>query len=277
MTYQLAVFGNPVAHSLSPQIHHEFAAQVRLDVDYRKVLVEAEEFTQTAEAFFAKGGKGFNITVPHKFLAYQFAAEVSQQAELAQAVNTLVSVDGTIRGENTDGWGLLKDIEQNLGWNVTDQRILLIGAGGAAQGVLADLLERKPAQLVIANRTLSKAKELVTRFKDAGLSACRMEDLLELDAFDLVISASSAGLSAETKTDYLPYNIKHEQTCCYDMIYGKQTQFLTWASDLPKAQVSDGLGMLVEQAARAFNIWFDIKVDTKPVLQKLRAEIEGQN
>ena len=271
MTFKLAVFGNPIAHSLSPQIHEQFAAQAGIDVAYEKVLVESEQFKPVAQDFFAAGGKGLNITVPHKLLAYDLAQQRSEEANAAKAVNTLFKTkDGELRGENTDGWGLLKDIETNLKWQVKNQRVLLLGAGGAAQGVVANLLKKQPALLVIANRTYERAATLVERFNDPRFVACDIVELSDLEPFDLIISASSGGLDKDNQESFLPANLRQSATCCYDMIYGKQTPFLAWAETLPKTQRSDGLGMLVEQAARSFELWFDVKVETRQVLTNLR-------
>lgn len=274
MTYQLAVFGNPIAHSLSPQIHEQFATQAGIDICYEKTLVTEEDFVATAERFFASGGKGLNVTVPHKHSAFKLAAVCSPEATKAEAVNTLLLAEtGQIRGENTDGRGLLNDLTLNLGWSLKDKRILILGAGGAVQGVISDLLSASPADLVIANRTLAKAEDIVAKHQSNSLSAIPLEGLLDCDPFDVIISGSSAGLQGGGQGANLPDDLKHGATCCYDMIYGKPTDFLKWAEDLATEQVADGLGMLVEQAARSFQLWFGATIETAPVLKHMRAQI----
>ena len=274
MTFNLAVLGNPVAHSLSPKIHHLFASEVGFDVHYEKFLVEAEDFDDTVVRFFDNGGKGLNVTLPHKSRAYEIAKSRSEEARLAESVNTLMlDANGEIRGENTDGFGLLNDIEVNLGWPVQGQRVLMLGAGGAAQGVVRNLLQRNPAELVIANRTLSRAEAIIERYDATNLSARSLEELLDQGSFDLIISASSGGLANEdpqAAESYLPASLVGSDTRCYDMIYGKTTPLLTWAGSLGMDNRSDGLGMLVEQAAKSFHLWFDVQVSTGPVLRHLR-------
>ena len=274
MTFKLAVFGNPIAHSLSPQIHHLFADEVGIDLRYEKTLVESENFKDEVNRFFEHGGKGLNITVPHKELAFNLANSRSDKAEQAEAVNTLLlNSHGVLHGENTDGWGLLKDIEHNLNWRIEGKRVLLLGAGGASQGVLGDLLQRQPDQLTVANRTFERAKTLVGRFHGNNLTAIPLSDLSGSGAFDLIISASSGGLtdSPQTSEQYMPESLLHPESCCYDMIYGRPTPFLNWATTaLGREQLSDGFGMLVEQAARSFQLWFDVEVSTQPVLKQLR-------
>ncbi|MFN3236525.1 MAG: shikimate dehydrogenase [Pseudomonadales bacterium] len=280
MTYQLAVLGDPIAHSLSPQIHAQFAAQTGISAQYEKRHVVAEDFDQVVKTFFAEGGKGLNITVPHKQRAFELASSCSHAANLARAVNTLlINESGELYGENTDGYGLLRDLQHNLHWQIENARILMLGAGGAAAGVIADLLGAEPKSICIANRTVERAMDIVTRHQDERLSALSLTELVGSEAFDLVISANSAGLqesgsgSAEA---FLPTSLKHSETCCYDMIYGKATPLLNWAADLPRAQSTGGLGMLVEQAARSFELWFGVKLDTKPVIKQISAWLEGQ-
>lgn len=276
MTYQLAVLGNPVAHSLSPQIHEQFAIQAGLDVHYEKTLVTEQDFSGVVTDFFEAGGKGLNITVPHKHLAYRLAHEVSREAETAEAVNTLFLTESNkIRGENTDGFGLLTDMSVSLGWTLQGARILILGAGGAVQGVVSQLLDAGPAELVIANRTFARAESIVSRYESNQLKAAPLDQLSDCGAFDVIISGSSAGL-AETNlkaAGYLPESLKHEGTCCYDMIYGKQTAFLNWAATQPAGHSADGLGMLVSQAAKSFELWFGVNIKTKPVLEMLRTQL----
>lgn len=268
MTHQLAVFGNPIAHSLSPQIHQQFAESAGIDIRYEKVLVPLGEFQNYAKRFFSDGGVGLNITVPFKQDAFAFAEEHSLAAITAGAVNTLtLSRQGELLGDNTDGTGLINDLQKNLGWQINDKRILVLGAGGAVQGVLRDLLDANPESITLANRTHEKAVALQNRFGNQKLISSPLDELS--DSFDLIISGSSAGLNSEDQPFDLSASLLTPDTCCYDMIYGKKTPFLTWARS--RSNAADGLGMLVEQAARSFELWFGVKVDTKPVLKQLRS------
>ncbi|MBK8102507.1 MAG: shikimate dehydrogenase [Cellvibrionales bacterium] len=276
MTDRYAVFGNPIAHSKSPQIHAAFAAQTQQDLIYDRQLVAADQFIATAKNFFASGGSGLNITVPFKLEAFELADVVSERAEAAGAVNTLKKMpDGKIYGDNTDGAGLLRDITQNLGWTIKNKRVLLLGAGGAVRGVIAPLLAEQPSRVVIANRTLEKAEALVKDFS-VGKSAQEIKLLrassLQIHArpFDIVINGTSASLGGEMPD--LDPAILNPNACCYDMMYGTQlTPFLQWAQR-NGAQVADGLGMLVEQAAESFYLWRGVRPETKTVMERLREE-----
>lgn len=275
MTDRYAVFGNPIAHSKSPQIHAAFAAQTQQDLIYDRQLVAADQFIAMAKNFFASGGSGLNITVPFKLEAFELADVVSERAEAAGAVNTLKKMpDGKIYGDNTDGAGLLRDITQNLGWTIKNKRVLLLGAGGAVRGVIAPLLAEQPSRVVIANRTLEKAEALVKDFS-AGKSAQEIKLLrassLQIHArpFDIVINGTSASLGGEMPD--LDPAILNPNACCYDMMYGTQlTPFLQWAQR-HGAQVADGLGMLVEQAAESFYLWRGVRPETKALMEWLRA------
>lgn len=275
MTDRYAVFGNPIAHSKSPQIHAAFAAQTQQDLIYDRQLVAADQFIAMAKNFFASGGSGLNITVPFKLEAFELADVVSERAEAAGAVNTLKKMpDGKIYGDNTDGAGLLRDITQNLGWTIKNKRVLLLGAGGAVRGVIAPLLAEQPSRVVIANRTLEKAEALVKDFS-VGKSAQEIKLLrassLQIHArpFDIVINGTSASLGGEMPD--LDPAILNPNACCYDMMYGTQlTPFLQWAQR-HGAQVADGLGMLVEQAAESFYLWRGVRPETKAVMEWLRA------
>ena len=269
MTDRLAVFGNPVAHSLSPEIHQMFAESAGISMTYEKVLIPLGEFKETAREFFRSGGKGINITVPFKQAAFDFVDALSVSAQQAEAVNTIVpQANGELKGFNTDGAGLVSDLQSNLGWEITSKSILIIGAGGAVQGVLGDLLRAAPRSIVIANRTASKAQALAVKTNDERVSAVPLGDLS--GNFDVIVSGSSAGLSEVGQGYALATSLMHENTCCYDMIYVKATEFLSWCGALPVTQRADGLGMLVEQAARAFELWYDVKVDSRAVLDRLR-------
>lgn len=277
MTDRYAVFGNPIAHSKSPQIHTAFAQQTGQDLAYERQLVEEGRFAEAAQAFFAAGGCGLNITVPFKLDAFAFADTRSERAALAGAVNTLKKMpDGKILGDNTDGAGLLRDITQNLGWAVTGKRVLVLGAGGAVRGVIAPLLAEQPQRIVIANRTLAKAEELVQLF-NAGKSAVDSKILrassLQIHArpFDIVINGTSASLGGAMPD--LDPAILNPGACCYDMMYGKAlTPFLQWAQQ-HGARVADGLGMLVEQAAESFFLWRGVRPDTTPVIAQLKENL----
>ncbi len=271
MTAKLAVFGNPIAHSLSPVIHGLFGELAGIDLHYAKRLVSRDDFAAAARDFFADGGMGINITVPFKIDAYDFVDIRSALAEDAGAVNTIVRQrDGLLRGENTDGGGLVADLLFNLGWALEGKSILILGAGGAVQGVLRSLLDQAPSQIVIANRTYENAVKLVKMAKNDHVQARRLDELLE--PFDIIISGSSAGLGRSNETMSLPATLLTATTCVYDMIYGVETPFLRWAKDLPASQKADGLGMLVEQAAIAFELWFDVKVETRSVLDQIRKQ-----
>ncbi len=271
-----AVFGNPIKHSKSPQIHAAFAEQTRQHVIYRAQLVELGGFAAAAGAFFEGGGKGCNITVPFKLDAYAFANELSGRARRAGAVNTLaLQSDGSIYGDNTDGVGLVRDIEQNLAWEIHNKRVLVVGAGGAVRGVLEPLLKRHPERLVVVNRTLEKAEQLAREFADLGPISANGFDAFGEAQYDLIINATSAGLRGETFE--LPSSLLAQDCCCYDLTYGAQpTPFMRWAASEAAWAVADGLGMLVEQAAEAFCIWRGVRPQTRPVIDMLRASLMAQ-
>lgn len=272
MTDQYAVFGNPINHSKSPNIHRQFAEQTGQDTHYSKQLVNEGEFNSSAEAFFAQGGKGLNITVPFKLDAYHFAQILTPRAQRAGAVNTLaLQNDGTILGDNTDGIGMVHDMH-NLGWELRDKRILVLGAGGAVRGVLQPLLAEHPQQVVIANRTFVKAEELEKQFHDLGNIQARSFEDLNGQQFDIVINGTSASLSGDLPP--LPANLLAINACCYDMMYGSEpTVFMQWAIQQGAVNVADGLGMLVGQAAEAFYIWRHIRPEVIPVIMSMRHQL----
>jgi len=258
MSDRYALVGNPVAHSKSPWIHSEFARATSQDLEYGLLESPLDGFAATVQRFRAAGGKGLNVTLPFKQEAFGLCRSLSERARRAQAVNTLVLETGF--GDNTDGIGLVRDL-QNL--NQPFGQVLLLGAGGAAQGVVGPLLDAGASRVVIANRTASKAKELAERFP--GAAGQGYEGLA--GEFDLVINATSAGLIDETPP--LPPGLLRAGVLAYDMVYGRETPFLA-AAKRAGARTSDGLGMLVEQAAESFFIWRGVRPQTRPVLAKLR-------
>lgn len=274
MTDKYAVFGNPIDHSKSPEIHRQFAEETGQALSYEKQLVDPQGFEAAADAFFAGGGKGLNITVPFKQDAYAYVARTTPRARRAGAVNTLSKeVDGTILGDTTDGVGLVTDIKHNLGWQIRHKKVLILGAGGAVRGVLEPLLEEQPQHIIIANRTVDKALQLAKGFAEFGyLLGCGF-DMLDEQQFDVIINGTSASLQGELPP--LPECLINADgsTVCYDMLYGAEpTPFMQWASERG-AKVSDGLGMLVGQAAESFALWRGVRPQTAPVISSLRAKL----
>ena len=267
MTDTYAVIGNPIAHSQSPRIHAAFARQTSQEMVYKAIFCELGAFAQTVQAFRASGGKGLNVTLPFKHEAFDLATRRSVSAQQAGAVNTLSFTDGAIAGDNTDGVGLVRDITRNLQFDLRDKRLLLLGAGGASFGVVGPLLACAPSSLTIANRTVSKAAELRARFAaQANVDACGY-DALDGHAFDLVVNATSAGLSGTMPV--LPARLFASGALAYDMVYGKTTPFMAFAQ-ARGAWIADGLGMLVEQAAESFLLWRGVRPATRPVLEAIR-------
>lgn len=265
-----AVFGNPVKQSKSPLIHAAFARQCDQRLRYRAVLVALDGFAGAVRKFFAEGGAGLNVTVPFKREAFELAGRLSARAQRAGAVNTLtLAEDGVIEGDNTDGVGLVRDMVANLGWSLQGRRVLLLGAGGAARGVLAPLLQEHPRELVVINRTADKAERLAAEFADLAPVAGGGYDRLGDGAFELIVNATSAGLVGEMPD--LPDSLLTERSCCYDMVYGAEpTPFMRWAAHHAAWAVADGLGMLVEQAAESFFIWRRVRPETGPVIRQIR-------
>ncbi|MFP1677175.1 shikimate dehydrogenase [Alloalcanivorax sp. C16-2] len=269
MSDRYAVFGNPVSHSRSPDIHHAFAAQRGEDLVYERIEAPVDGFPAALAAFFDGGGLGANVTVPFKEQAHDLCGELTGRARQAGAVNTLWRRDGVLHGDNTDGAGLVADLRANQGWALGGKRLLVLGAGGAVRGVLGPLLAQAPAELVIANRTLARAETLVERFAGQGVALhASALDALE-NRFDVIINAISAGLHGDMPA--LPDGLVGDATVAYDMVYGaRPTPFMEWAGAAGAAAVRDGLGMLVEQAAEAFLVWRGWRPDTAPVLASLR-------
>lgn len=276
MTDRYAVMGNPIAHSKSPAIHAMFAQQTGQDIRYTAILVEPGKFPEALDEFQQGGGKGLNITVPFKQEAWQQAHERSARAERAGAVNTLVlRADGTRYGDNTDGFGMVRDLRQNHGATIAGRRVLVLGAGGAVRGVLGPLLAEQPARLVIANRTPDKAVELAQLFADAGPVAGCGFDALVGQPFDLIINGTAASLQGEVPP--LPPAVLAAGGWCYDMMYGAEpTPFLRWALAHGAAKALDGLGMLVEQAAESFYLWRGVRPATAPVIEALQRSLGGK-
>lgn len=267
-----AVIGNPIAHSKSPFIHQQFAQQTKQLIQYLKIEAPLDNFAATLIEFQQRGGKGANITVPFKQQAYEFVTQHSTRAKLAHAVNTIIfDSDSSTIGDNTDGIGLVRDLSINHSFTPAQKNILILGAGGAVQGILEPLLTEQPRQIIIVNRTASKAQQLAQFFKSYGEVIGCGYDQLQLQHFDLIINGTSASLHAELPP-LLPQFIK-PQTFCYDMVYSVQlTPFLNWAVNLGAQKYSDGKGMLVEQAAESFYLWRGIRPNTEPVLKLLREQ-----
>ena len=249
-----AVIGNPIAHSKSPLIHTAFAQQTNQALHYGAILAPLDGFRETVESFRQQGGKGLNVTVPFKLEAYQLATRLTERASIAQAVNTLKFENDEILGDNTDGAGLVRDIECNLGIPIANKRILLMGAGGAARGVILPLLQQKPALLAIANRTVEKAQALQQQFVVYGNIAAGSFMHFSGAHFDLIINATSASL--HDALPELPIDIFAHAVLAYDMMYSHEpTRFLQFAQKNGAHHIADGLGMLVEQAAESFFLW----------------------
>lgn len=270
MTDRYAVIGNPIGHSKSPLIHTAFARQTGQDLVYEALLAPLDGFVSTVDDLRAHGGRGANVTVPFKQEAFQLAVHLSERAKLAQAVNTLIFRPDGIHGDNTDGAGLLRDIEHNLQYPLAGKRILLLGAGGAARGVIMPLLAARPASLTIANRTASKAHDLAMQFGHWGEVHASEFSALAGQTFDIIINATASSLNNDIPP--LPDSLYAQAELVYDMMYGKEpTAFLRHASAHGAARTADGLGMLVEQAAEAFYLWRGVRPDTAPVIAQLKA------
>jgi len=265
--------GYPVSHSRSPVIHRLFALQTKQNLQYELLQVPPAQLEKAVEQFGRTGGKGLNITVPHKREVVRLVDDMSDRAIKAGAVNTLVFRDNKIYGDNTDGIGLLRDLQSNIGVQLKDANILILGAGGATRGIVSPLLEMEPEIVVIANRTIEKAQALAERFStDGPVVSCKFKDVSTLPVYDLVINATSAGVLGETP----PYPVAaiHPQTVCYDLSYGlAPTPFAAWAAEHGAARSVMGWGMLVEQAAESFYIWRGVRPETKPVLKQLTVNI----
>jgi len=266
-----AVIGNPVDHSLSPTIQAQFAKQIGLSMSYEKILAPLDGFTITAKNFVNSGALGFNITVPFKVEAYDLVDECTLNSKIAGAVNTIKVENGALYGENTDGIGLVNDLCNNLQQSIKGKDILILGAGGATQGILLPLLECQPERILVANRTKAKSLKLASNYSEYGKVCGFGLDQIKAKPVDIIINATSASLDG--KTPEIPSGVA-AGALCYDLMYGRQTPFMQWARENSALEVTDGLGMLVEQAASAFAFWHGITPETKEVIKSLRETID---
>lgn len=269
MTDHYAVIGNPINHSKSPLIHTEFAKQTEQDLDYIAKEIPLDNLVAGLKKLQLEGFKGINITVPFKEQAWQIVPDKSEHAQRAGAINTIIfNDDGSLTGDNTDGIGLCRDLVNNHHIELKDKRVLLLGAGGAARGVIEPLLHHQPSLLFIANRTANKAKMLSELFADFGHIDAGGYDALS-GSFDVIINATAASLNGEVPP--LPDSILNKNAICYDMMYSdSDTAFISWAKQHGAAKAIDGLGMLVEQAAEAFRLWRGIQPETQTVIMHVR-------
>jgi shikimate dehydrogenase len=264
-----AVIGHPISHSWSPFIHGMFAKQTNQNLTYTRIEAAPEAFEREVGAFFQTGGKGLNVTVPHKQVAAFVARYRTPRAEIAGAVNTLICKDDGVHGDNTDGAGLVTDLTRNLRFELKAMRILILGAGGAARGVLGPILAEAPQYVELANRNDARAIELAKEFATLGdVHGCGFGDISERH-FDLVLNATSASL--QDLVPPVPRKAIEPTTLCYDMAYGKgDTPFTRWAKSVGAGRAESGWGMLVEQAAESFYLWRGVRPDTKPVLEAVK-------
>jgi len=267
-----AVVGHPISHSRSPVIHRLFARQTGDHISYEAIDAEPVNFETAVRGFAAAGGRGLNITVPHKEAAFALADTHGPEASRAGAVNTIsFTPDGRIHGDNTDGIGLVRDLLVNLNFPLGGRRILILGAGGATRGILGPLLDEAPDAIVIANRTLERAQALQALFDDERLSVCRFDDLVDAEPFDLILNATSAGLRGEQPP--FPPSSVNGAGLCYDLAYSlKPTPFTAWAREQGAERVVQGWGMLIEQAAESFRIWRGVRPNTAEILEQLSAQ-----
>ena len=263
------VIGYPISHSRSPLIHRVFAEQTGEDIEYEPLMVRPDKLERAVRQFQRAGGKGLNVTAPHKSEVIKLCDHLSERAATAGAVNTLSFRDHEIHGDNTDGIGLLRDLAVNHDLTLENMRMLILGAGGATRGIIGPLLEMRPALLIIANRTLGKAKALTQHFSGFGpVTACRLDEVPDDTDYELIINATSAGLKGDTPS--YPAAAVSPKTICYDLSYGlSPTPFSIWARKQGAAESIMGWGMLVEQAAESFNIWRGVRPQTAPVLEHM--------
>lgn len=272
MTDRYAVIGNPIVQSKSPLIHSAFAQVTGQDIDYGKLLGPLGEFAATVDAFRAAGGRGMNVTAPFKLDAFAYATDLAPSAQMAGAVNAMKFEGDKVYAENFDGVGLVRDVVHNLGCPLQGRRVLILGAGGATRGALLPLLAEQPAELVIVNRTVAKAQELVALAKQHQTGAVPVLGLgyeaLHGQVFDVVLNATSSSLTAELPP--LPASVFATGCLAYDLTYGKGlTPFLKLAQQAGVTRLADGVGMLAEQAAEAFAWWRGVRPDTTSVIEKI--------
>lgn len=266
-----AVFGNPISHSKSPLVHRLFAKQFGINLEYRAVQIDVGGFEQAVSAFQAGGGRGINVTIPFKFNAYRLVDRLSERAGTAGAVNTII-FDEVMSGDNTDGIGLVTDIETNCGVKIEGRNILIVGAGGATRGILGPMLDRNPLATTVANRTKDKAMQLAVEFSRFGeISGCGLDEVSGR-SHDIVINATSTELTGALPA--VSPRIFENAELAYDLMYGaERTLFMKWGRGNGARMISDGLGMLVEQAAESFLIWHGQKPETGSVIETVRQKL----
>ena len=261
--------GHPVEHSRSPFVHTLFARQTGQRLTYELIDAPPAAFETAVRGFGAAGGRGLNVTVPHKEAAFALVRDVTHNARVAGAINT-ITIDGNhLRGDNTDGVGFIRDVTVNQGFDLAGRSVILFGAGGAARGIVGPLLAEKPAKLVIANRSRQRATELAAHFGNPPeIEVVEFADLASQPAFDLLVNASSAGLKGEATA--FPGSLVNAGSFCYDMVYSRaDTPFVAWAHEHGAEHAVQGWGMLVEQAAESFRIWRGVMPVTTPILKQL--------
>lgn len=266
-TYHLALFGDPVSHSLSPKIHQQFARQFGIDIGYQLIQIGEKWFESELNNFFNGRGYGANITLPHKSEAINIVKNISDIAKEAKAINTItVNEELELCGDNTDGIGFVNDLKNRCKFDLKDKMVLILGAGGATQGIVPSIMLQEPKKLLVANRTVTKATAICTYKKSKAVTFSQLNKLKE--SFDLIIHSSSLGHEGKT-LEFLKHHV-HNETICYDLSYAKAAEpFLELSKSMGVTRLYDGLGMLVEQAAKSFELWFDKKPDTAVVLKEL--------
>jgi len=264
-----AVIGNPVHHSISPMIHAQFSQEFGLEISYEKILSPMDRFQDTVKKFVDSDGQGFNITLPFKIQAHNLSKNLTPNAKAAGAVNAIKIEGNTLIGENTDGSGLVNDFSNNLKLSLEGKEILIIGAGGAAQGILKPILDCNPEKILLANRTKEKSLKLASKFLKYGKVCGFGLDQIKSKPVDIVINATSASIDGNIPN--IPKGVV-EGALCYDLMYGRKTPFMKWSNENSAREVSDGLGMLVEQAALSFSFWLGKNPQTKPVIELIRAK-----
>jgi shikimate dehydrogenase len=267
---KLGVVGHPIAHSKSPLIHYQFAEQLGMEIEYERYDIKPRDFDKFVSDFFAGGGHGLNVTLPHKESAFLLSSPATKKVSLAKAVNTLsLAPTGELMGNNTDGEGLVRDLIENHGVSISNLRLLILGAGGAVRGILPSLIAMQPSSITVANRTMEKADSLKFELEDFFNIQTTPYKELGADRFDLIINGTSMGISGQMPA--ISSAVFEETTVCYDLMYSAEpTAFVQWGLDKHAAIAVDGLGMLVEQAAESFAIWTGQRPDTKSVYQLLR-------